>query len=74
VLQNLKRKREGRDQGTPAKVPFPPVNRDDFERLSSEVLELRDQMEALRNELRALRALASQASASADDVSIEEVA
>ena len=72
VLQNLKRKREGRDQGTPAGAPLPPVNRDDFEQLNGEVLQLRDQMKALHDELRALRALAGQANAAADDVTIEE--
>ena len=73
VLENLKKKRQTRAQET-AEVRLPSVNRDDLERLSSEVLQLRDQMEALRNEMRALRALASQANAAADDVSIEEVA
>ncbi|HUT17572.1 MAG TPA: hypothetical protein VM366_00320 [Anaerolineae bacterium] len=73
VLENLKKKRRTRAQET-AEVRLPSVNRDDFERLSNEVLQLRDKMEALRNEMRALRALASQANAAADDVSIEEVA
>ena len=72
VLQNLKRKRKGKDQGAPAQAPLSPVNRDDFERLNSEVLQLRDQMKALHDELRALRALAGQANAAADDVTIEE--
>jgi Sec-independent protein translocase protein TatA len=74
VLQDLKKKREARAQKMPVEVPLPPVNRDDFERLNNEVLELRDQMAALRNELRALRALASQVSAAGDDMPIEEVA
>lgn len=74
VLQNLKRKREGKGQETQVTVPLQSVNRDDFERLNSEVLELREQMEALRNELHALRALAGQAGTTADDMSIEEVA
>jgi hypothetical protein len=74
VLQNLKRKREGKDRAAPAQSPVAAINRDDFERLNSEVLELRGQMEALRDELRALRALASPGSAPADDMSIEEVA
>jgi Sec-independent protein translocase protein TatA len=73
VLQNLKKKRQTRAEETAA-VQLPSVNRDDFARLSNEVLQLREQMEALRNEMRALQALASQANAAADDVSIEEVA
>jgi Sec-independent protein translocase protein TatA len=73
VLQNLKKKRQTRVEET-AEVQLPSVNRDDFARLSNEVLQLREQMEALRNEMRALQALASQANAAADDVSIEEVA
>ena len=73
VLQNLKKKRQTRVEET-AEVQLPSVNRDDFRRLSNEVLRLREQMEALRNEMRALQALASQANAAADDVSIEEVA
>jgi Sec-independent protein translocase protein TatA len=74
VLENLKKRREtkGREAAAPAKLPS--VSRDDFEQLSGEVIQLRSQMEALRNEIQALRDLASQASAAMDNVSIEEVA
>jgi Sec-independent protein translocase protein TatA len=74
VLENLKKRRETKVQEPAAPVSLPPVSRDDFERLTDEVFQLRGQMEALRNEIQTLRTLASQASAAMDNVSIEEVA
>jgi len=73
VLENLKKRRETKVQEAAAPARPSSVSRDDFERLTDEVLQLRGQMEALRNEIQTLRALARQASAAMDNVSIEEV-
>jgi hypothetical protein len=73
VLENLKKRRgQAREAAAPAKPAS--VSRDDFERLTDEVLQLRGQMEALRNEIQTLRTLARRTSVAVDDVSIEEVA
>jgi Sec-independent protein translocase protein TatA len=74
VLENLKKRRETKVPETAAPVQPPSVSRDDFKRLTDEVLQLRSQMESLRNEIQTLRALASQAGAAMDNVPIEEVA